>query len=100
MADYSRKKSSGLWAWIVIAIIVAVIAVGTLYYIGWFDENTHVDTPAGDNVEQQYEIKEAGAEDPGEASWQNAQGQSLREAIAEPEAETATPPVPASETQK
>ena len=90
MANTNRK--SNLWAWIVIALIVAVIAVATLYYIGWFDKNTHIDTPAGDNVEQQYELKEANADAPGEAEWQNADGQSIREVITEPEAETATPP--------
>ena len=75
----SDKRSTGLWAWIVIGLIVAAIAVGTLYYIGWFNINTHVDTPAGDNVEQQ---------------WQNADGQTLREEIVDPEAPTATPPSP------
>lgn len=88
----TQKKSTGLWVWIVIALIVATIAVATLYYIGWFDSNTHVDTPAGDNVEQQYTITEADADAPGEAEWQNADGQSLQEVITEPEAETATPP--------
>lgn len=100
MANYSNKKSSGLWVWIVIALLVAAIAVGTLYYIGWFDANTHVDTPAGDNVEQQYVITEAGADQPGEADWQNAEGQSLVEEITTPAVETETPPVPASETEK
>ncbi|MBP3536688.1 MAG: hypothetical protein J6J93_04025 [Muribaculaceae bacterium] len=100
MANYSNKKSSGLWVWIVIALLVAAIAVGTLYYIGWFDANTHVDTPAGDNVEQQYTITEANAEAPGEADWQNADHQSLRELITDPDTATATPPVPASETQQ
>ena len=97
MANYQRK-SSGLWVWIVIAIIVATIAVATPYYIGWFDRNTHVDTPAGDNVEQQYVIDEANAQAPGEADWQNAGGQSLREVITEPESSTQTPPEPAYET--
>ncbi len=88
----TQKKSTGLWVWIVIALIVATIAIATLYYIGWFDSNTHVDTPAGDNVEQQYQLKEADADAPGEADWQNVDGQSLQEVITEPEAETATPP--------
>lgn len=39
-----------------VALLVAAIAVAVLFYIGWFDSNTHVDTPAGDNVEQQYVI--------------------------------------------
>lgn len=88
----TQKKTTGLWVWIVIALIVATLVVATLYYIGWFDNNTHVDTSAGDNVEQQYQLKEADADAPGEAEWQNADGQSLQQVIADPEAETATPP--------
>lgn len=87
-----ERKNSGLWGWILIALIVAAIAVGTLYYIGWFDAETHVDTPLGDNVTEQYELTEPGADAPGEADWQNADHQSLREIITEPEAETQTPP--------
>lgn len=46
MANYPKRKSSStLWAWIVIALIVATIAIASLYYIGWFDANTHTDTP-------------------------------------------------------
>lgn len=92
MANYSKRKSSGLWAWIVVALIAAAIAVGVLYYIGWFDKNTHVDTPAGDNVMQQYEITEADADAPGEADWQNKDGESLRQLIADPETPAETPP--------
>ena len=68
MAQYQDKKSSGLWVWIVIGIIVATIAIATLYYIGWFDNNTHVDSVNGDNVEQQYQIDEANADEPGGAT--------------------------------
>ena len=53
----SNKKASDLWVWIIIGLIVATIAVASLYYIGWFDTNSHVDTPAGDNVMQQYTIE-------------------------------------------
>lgn len=88
----STRNSSGLWVWVVIALLVAVIVVATIYYIGWFDNNTHVDTPAGDNVTEQYEISGPGADTPGEADWQNASGESLDEVITNPEVETATPP--------
>ena len=91
MAQYQDKKSSGLWVWIVIGIIVATIAIATLYYIGWFDNNTHVDSVNGDNVEQQYQIDEANADEPGEADWQNADNQTLKEEITEPSTPTATP---------
>lgn len=83
MADYSKKQGTSLWVWLVIALIVAALTVGVLYYIGWFDARTHVDTPAGDNVEQQYQITETDASAPGEADWQNAGHESLREVITE-----------------
>lgn len=88
----SDKKSNGTWKWFIMAIFVAIVAVAVIYYIGWFDNNTHVDTPAGDNVEQQYAIDEADASQPGEADWQNAEGQSLDEIITEPASEAKTPP--------
>lgn len=87
-----KTKSTGIWKWVITALLVATLAVATIYYIGWFDNNTHVDTPAGDNVEQNYQLSEAGADQPGEADWQNAAGQSLREVITEPASETQTPP--------
>lgn len=90
MSDNSQKGST--FRWFLAALFVAILAVVVIYYIGWFDNNTHVDTPAGDNVEQQYTLDEAGADQPGEAEWQNAAGQSLREVITEPAAETQTPP--------
>lgn len=90
MANSSKKKS-GLWSWI-IALLVAAAAIGVMFYIGWFDTRTHVDTPAGDNVMQQYTIEGSQAETPGVADWQNADGESLREAIVDPEVETQTPP--------
>lgn len=88
----TKNDNKGVWAWIILALLVAAICVSIIYYIGWFDNNTHVDTPAGDNVEQQYVIQEANADLPGEADWQNSSHQSLREEIAEPETPTATPP--------
>ena len=79
-----ERKSNGTWKWLLVAIFVAIVAVAVIYYIGWFDNNTHVDTPAGDNVEQQYAIDESGASQPGEADWQNADHRSLREEIIDP----------------
>lgn len=86
----SNNRRGGAWIRILLAFIVAAAAVAIFYYIGWFDNNTHVDTPAGDNVEQQYAIDEADAAQPGEADWQNADGQTLRELITEPESQTTT----------
>lgn len=97
MAHYNRK-SSDIWVWLIIGIIVATIAVASMYYIGWFDNNTHVDSPDGDNVTQQYTITTPGADTPGEADWQNAGHETLREAVTKPDAETETPPEPEYET--
>ena len=80
----SRKSSTPTWVWVVIAIIVATLTVACLLYIGWFDAETHVDTPAGDNVTRQYELTEPRAESPGEAYGQNAYHRSLREEIIDP----------------
>lgn len=87
----AKESKSGIFGWIILGLLVAAIAVGALIYMGWFDEKTHVDTPAGDNVMEQYEITEQNADQPGEADWQNADHQSLREIITEPNSETETP---------
>ncbi len=81
----TQKKNSGLWVWIVIALIVAALVVATLFYIGWFDTNTHVDSLNGDNVMDQYTIEETNANAPGEADWQNADHRNLDEVITEPQ---------------
>ena len=90
MTTSNSNKNGGVWRLIVIALIVAAIAVGVIYYIGWFDNRTHVDAPDGDNVEETYELPDETS--PAAVEWQNADGQSLDEVIADPEAETATPP--------
>lgn len=79
----TRRSSTPLWVWIVTALIAATLTVAVLFYIGWFDAETHVDTPAGDNVTQQYELTEPQADSPGEADWQNANHESLRQIITE-----------------
>lgn len=89
MAD--QKSRSGLWVWIVIGLITATIVVATLLYIGWFNSNTHVDSLNGDNVEHRYVIDEAGADQPGEADWQNAAHEYLKEIITSPRPEPETP---------
>ena len=75
----SRKSSTPTWVWVVIAIIVATLTVACLLYIGWFDAETHVDTPAGDTVTRQYALTEPRAESPGEADGHNADHRALRE---------------------
>ena len=88
----ANNEKQSFWGWLILGIFVAAVTLGIIYYVGWFDTETHVDTPAGDNVTQQYQLSEPQAQAPGEAEWQNADHQSLREVITEPEAETQTPP--------
>ena len=86
----NNSTKTGIGRLLIIGLVVAAIAVAIIYYIGWFDERTHVDTPAGDNVEANYELKDP--ESPAETEWQNADNKSLDEVITDPEAPTATPP--------
>ena len=90
MTTSKKSQNGGTWRVFLIGIIVAAIAVAVIYYIGWFDNRTHVDAPDGDNVENTYIPGDA--DSPAEVEWQNADHQSLDQVIADPEAETATPP--------
>lgn len=90
MTSSQKSKNGGTWRVLAIGLLVAAVAVAILYYIGWFDNRTHIDTPAGDNVEADYKLDDPAS--PAEVEWQNADGQSLDQVITEPEAETATPP--------
>ncbi|MBO4977484.1 MAG: hypothetical protein J6C67_02065 [Muribaculaceae bacterium] len=88
----NSNRKSGIWMWVVIALIVATILVATLFYIGWFDTNTHVDSNNGDDVLEQYQITGADADEAGVADWQNADGESLMEEVTDPQPDTETPP--------
>ncbi|MDE6928228.1 MAG: hypothetical protein K2P06_05830 [Muribaculaceae bacterium] len=90
----ANNRKSNIWAWVIIGLLTAALAVGVLFYIGWFDTNTHVDSENGDNVTEQYINTDARPDEPGEAEWQNTSEQSLRNVIADPEHPTATPPNP------
>lgn len=89
----SPQKSQGIrfWVWLVIGLIVAAIVMGLLYYIGWLDAGTHVDTPQGDNVTDIYRTA-ADSLSPSESAWQNPDGQTLDEVLTEPDVPAATPP--------
>lgn len=50
----ANNRKSNIWAWVIIGLLTAALAVGVLFYIGWFDTNTHVDSENGDNVTEQY----------------------------------------------
>lgn len=79
MTTNSDKPRRSVWGLVLLALVVAAIAVGVFYYIGWFDNRTHVDTPAGDNVEDVY--APANPESPAEQQWENADHESLEEVI-------------------
>lgn len=90
MTSSQKSKNGSTWRVLAIGLLVAAIAVAILYYIGWFDNRTRIDSPAGDNVEADYKLDEQTS--PAEVEWQNADGQSIDQVITEPEAETETPP--------
>ncbi len=89
----SPQSSKGIsfWTWLLVGLIVAAIVMGLLYYIGWLDAGTHVDTPQGDNVTDIYRTA-ADSLSPSENAWQNPDGQSLDETIIDPDLPAATPP--------
>lgn len=74
-------KKSNNFARFILALLVAAAAVAVIYYIGWFNNRTHVDTPAGDNVEATYQV--ADPESPAESQWENASHESLDQIITE-----------------
>ena len=86
-----KKFNSGAWRWAIIVLLVALIAVSIVYYIGWFDNNDHVDTPAGDNVEQNYPDNSQRAADPGQANWNNSDSRSLDQIIVNPDSQPQNP---------
>ena len=90
----ANNRKSNIWGLgYNLVCLTAALAVGVLFYIGWFDTNTHV-APKRRNVTEQYINTDARPDEPGEAEWQNTSEQSLRNVIADPEHPTATPPNP------
>lgn len=87
----NNGKNKGLWAWIILGLVVSAIVLGVICYIGWFNTNTHVDSRESDVLED-YTVTDANADAPGEADWQNDEHQSFQEIITEPASETQTPP--------
>lgn len=85
-----KKSNSGTWRWVIIALLAAILAVGIIYYIGWFDNRDHVDTPAGDNVMQNYPDNSQRADQPGEANWNNTDNRSLDQIIVDPDDKAST----------
>ncbi|MGM9852822.1 MAG: hypothetical protein ACI30N_02500 [Muribaculaceae bacterium] len=75
------RRNSRLGTWIAVAVIVATLCVAVMFYIGWFDNKTHVDTPAGDNVEESYKQGVSRPDSPGVNDWQNPDHNSVREVV-------------------
>ncbi|MEE1207639.1 MAG: hypothetical protein UHP27_05635 [Muribaculaceae bacterium] len=74
-----RKQRWGIY--FATAIIVAILCIGVLFYIGWFNNKTHVDSVDGDNVKQDYAIETAQPEAPGVNDWENPDHSSMDEVI-------------------
>lgn len=75
------RRNSRLGTWIAVAVIVATLCVAVMFYIGWFDNKTHVDTPASDNVEESYKQGVSRPDSPGVNDWQNPDHNSVREVV-------------------
>lgn len=88
----ANDNKSNVWQWLVVALIVATVAVGVLFYIGWFDNRSHVDSPNGDNVTQTYQNNDPQPNAPGEAEWQDLDAKNLKQEVVDPSHPTATPP--------
>lgn len=91
MAD---SKNSKWGTWLALALIVAALCVGVLFYIGWFDVRTHIDAPNGDNVEQNYTLETQQPDAPGQNDWQNPDHSSLQQVIVDHAQGTDTVPRP------
>lgn len=76
-----QKRDAKWGTYWVLGIIVAAICIGALIYIGWIDNNTHVDSPDGDAVMQSYETQTPQPDAPGVNDWNNPADNSLREII-------------------
>lgn len=75
----SDKPKTSTWKWVILGFFVAAVAIAVLFYIGWFDQRTHVDSIEGDNVEATYAPADSDSE--AEAVWENAEHKPLDEVI-------------------
>lgn len=89
-----EKRDSKWGTYLVAGLLVAAICVAVLLYIGWFDNNSHVDSPAGDNVMQTYQTETPQPDAPGINDWENPDQNSLREIIVDHAVGTDTVPMP------
>lgn len=89
------EKNNSKWGtYLVAALIVAAICVGVLFYIGYFDTKTHVDSENGDNVMNTYQIETAQPDAPAENDWNNPDQNNLQQIIVDHADGTNTTPMP------
>lgn len=74
-----RDRNWGLY-WVV-GFLVAAVCVGVLIYIGWIDNNDHVDSRDSDNVLQSYVTTTPQPDAPGINDWDNPYHSGLRQII-------------------
>lgn len=79
MKNNGRNSKSG-WLWVV-GFLIAAVCVAIILYIGWFNNNSHVDSPNGDNVLESYETETPQPDAPGINDWENPAGNNLQEII-------------------
>lgn len=89
-----NSRNSKWGSYLIMGIIVAALCVGVLLYIGWFDNNTHVDSKDGDNVTQNYTIDTPQPDAPGVNDWENPDQSSLQTVIVDHAEGTDTKPLP------
>lgn len=92
--DKKQKKDSKWGTTLVVGILVAAVCVGILLYIGWFDNNTHVDSQNGDNVTSTYAINTPQPDAPGVNDWNNPYNSDLHQVIVDHATGTNTTPLP------
>lgn len=92
-----KQKSNGNAKWgtyWVIGFLIAAVCVAVIVYIGWFDNNDHVDSPNGSNVLESYETATPQPNAPGINDWENPAGNDLQEIIVDQATGTDTLPLP------
>ena len=87
------ETRSNTFGYVILGLIVSGLCVAALFYIGWMNNKSHVDSPNGDNVTANYTIETAQPGAPGENDWLNPEHSSLREVIVDHAAGTNTDPV-------
>ena len=79
--ENNTKKSIGWGVYLALGLVVAALCVGILFYIGWFDGKTHVDSRNGDDVMEKYQVETGTPDSPGEKDWQGLDAKDLRDEI-------------------